>query len=73
MCRSPGRRARGRAHGRPPSQHDVDLLLPSEDVDRALEVLERVGLRTEVPPEGWPVKVFDGELLVDLIHDRAGW
>src|SRR5262245_7530355 len=44
------------ARGGPPSENDVDLLIREEDVDNAHRALEALGLRTEVPPEGWLVK-----------------
>lgn len=55
------------AHGGTASDHDVDFLLRERDVDQALDALDRAGFRTERPPEDWLVKVYDGDLLVDLI------
>lgn len=55
------------AHGGTASDHDVDFLLRESDVDQALDALARAGFRTERPPEDWLVKVYDGDLLVDLI------
>ena len=60
------------ARGGPPTDHDVDFLVREEDVERALDALEEVGMRTERPPEGWLVKAYDGEVLVDLIFHPAG-
>ena len=60
------------ARGGPPTDHDVDFLVREEDVERALEALEDAGMRTERPPEGWLVKAYDGEILVDLIFHPAG-
>ena len=60
------------ARGGPPTDHDVDFLVREEDVERALEALEEAGMRTERPPEGWLVKAYDGEILVDLIFQPAG-
>ncbi len=54
------------------SDHDVDLLISEEDVDRALAAVESAGLRTERPPEGWLVKAYDGDVLIDIIHSPAG-
>jgi hypothetical protein len=56
------------ARGGKPSEHDVDLLLREEDADRALEAFEAAGYRTERPPEGWLVKAYVDDVLVDLIH-----
>jgi hypothetical protein len=60
------------ARGGPESRHDLDFVLKEQDVDRALEALERVGMKTERPPENWLVKAWDGDILVDLIHHPSG-
>jgi hypothetical protein len=60
------------ARGGPPTDHDVDLLVREEDVERALAVLQAVGMRPERPPEGWLLKAWDGDVLVDLIFCPAG-
>jgi predicted nucleotidyltransferase len=59
------------ARGGPSSNHDVDLLLKPRDVDRAVAVLEELGMRTEKPPEGWLLKAYDGDVLIDLIFDPS--
>ena len=59
------------ARGGPFSDHDVDFLVKPDDVDRALEALEGAGMSTERPPEGWLVKAYDGDVLVDLIFAPA--
>jgi hypothetical protein len=56
------------ARGGVSSDHDVDFLLREEDVDATLEALARAGFRTERPPEDWLVKVWDRDVMVDLIH-----
>jgi hypothetical protein len=60
------------ARGGPESRHDLDLMIKEEDVDRALEALEAVGMRPERPPEEWLVKAWDGDVLVDLIFSPSG-
>jgi hypothetical protein len=60
------------ARGGPPTDHDVDLLLRERDAERAIEALEAAGLRPEEPPEGWLLKAWDGDVLVDLIFHPAG-
>ena len=60
------------AYGGPPTDHDVDFLLREADVERALETLADVGMRPERPPEGWLLKAWDGDILVDLIFEPAG-
>jgi predicted nucleotidyltransferase len=60
------------ARGGPESEHDLDLMLKQPDAERALEVLDAAGLRTERPPEGWLYKAYDGDVLVDLIFVATG-
>lgn len=60
------------ARGGPPTDHDVDLLLRERDVERAQEALAAAGFRIEQPPEGWLVKAWDGDVLVDLIFRPSG-
>jgi hypothetical protein len=60
------------ARGGPPTEKDIDLLIREADCDRALQALEQLGLQTERPPEGWLVKAFDADVLVDLIHRPSG-
>jgi hypothetical protein len=60
------------ARGGPPTEHDVDLVLQERDAERALSVLDTGGLRTGRPPEGWLVKAWDGDILVDMIFRPAG-
>jgi hypothetical protein len=60
------------ARGGTGSDHDVDLLVKEDDAERALAVLERAGLRGERPPEGWLLKAYDGDALIDLIFRPAG-
>jgi hypothetical protein len=55
------------ARGGGACDHDVDFLIRAEDADKALAALAEAGFRTEVPPEGWLVKVYDEDRLVDLI------
>lgn len=62
----------GWARGGPESNHDVDFLVRPEDAERALEALVAVGMRPEHPPEGWLVKAYDGDVLVDVIFAPSG-
>jgi Nucleotidyl transferase of unknown function (DUF2204) len=55
------------ARGGPPTEHDVDFVVREDDVDDALAALRKDGMRTEVPPEGWLVKAWCDDVLVDLI------
>jgi hypothetical protein len=60
------------ARGGPESEHDVDFLVRPEDADPALAALAAAGLRPERPPEGWLLKAYDGDVMVDLIFAPQG-
>ena len=60
------------ARGGPPTEHDVDFFVREEDAERALKALVDAGMRAERPPEGWLVKAYAGDQLVDLIYQPAG-
>ncbi len=60
------------ARGATALDHDVDIMIREEDVERAVEAVGQAGMRLERPPEGWLVKAFDGEVMVDLIFGPAG-
>jgi predicted nucleotidyltransferase len=56
------------ARGGPATEHDVDFIVRQDDAERALELLESAGFRTERPPEGWLFKAFDASgSMIDLI------
>ena len=54
------------------SDHDVDFLVKAADVDRAVGALEACGMRIERPPEGWLMKAFEGDVMLDVIFSPAG-
>ena len=60
------------ARGGPESVKDLDLVVKPSDAETALATLEGAGLRGEHPPEGWLLKAWDGEVLVDLIFEPRG-
>jgi predicted nucleotidyltransferase len=60
------------ARGGPETRHDLDLMIRPQDAERALQALVEVGMRPEDPPEDWLVKAWDGDTLVDLIHNPKG-
>jgi hypothetical protein len=60
------------ARGGPPTEHDVDFFVLPADAQRGLEALVEAGMKAERPPEGWLLKAWDGETLIDLIYSPAG-
>ena len=59
--------------GGPESDHDLDLMVKPEDAEEALQILARLGMRAEKPPEGWLYKAYDeGDVLVDVIFSPVG-
>ena len=60
------------ARGGARTEHDVDFFVKPEDAQRAQDVLAAAGLRPETPPEGWLLKAWDGDTLVDLIFEPMG-
>ena len=61
------------ARGGPETVNDVDLIVDPADIEKAAAALEATGMRKEVPPEGWLVKLWDGDVLIDLIHTVTGY
>src|SRR3954452_19031440 len=55
------------ARGGPETQHDLDLMIKEEDVERALTALEEAGMKREIPPEDWLPKALGGGIPVDPI------
>jgi hypothetical protein len=60
------------ARGGPETNNDLDFIVRPEDAERALDALVAVGMRPERPPEGWLVKAYDDDILVDLIFEPNG-
>ena len=61
------------ARGGPETEHDVDILVKPKDAERAQRALVEAGMRPEKPPEDWLLKVYDDDVLVDLIfHPQGG-
>jgi predicted nucleotidyltransferase len=59
-------------YGAPESSHDVDFMVREQDAQRAQDVLVQHGMKPEDPPEDWLLKVYDGDVLVDLIFRPEG-
>jgi hypothetical protein len=60
------------AHGGPATEHDIDLVITAEDAETALAALHAAGFRVDHPPEGWLVKAWYDDVLIDLIVDPKG-
>jgi hypothetical protein len=60
------------AHGGPPTEHDIDLMIREPDAELALSALRDAGLRVTEPPEGWLVKAWHDGVLIDLIFAPKG-
>ena len=60
------------ARGGPETEHDVDILVKPEHAEPAQAALAKAGMRAEKPPEGWLLKAYDGDVLIDLIFDPQG-
>ena len=60
------------ARGGPAPYNDVDFAVRELDGQRGLQALADAGMRPERPPEGWLLKAWDGDVLVDLIWDFSG-
>jgi Uncharacterised nucleotidyltransferase len=60
------------ARGGPAPCNDLDFAIPEEHAEAAERALAEYGMRTERPPEGWLLKAWDGEVLIDLIWDLEG-
>ena len=61
------------ARGGPATSHDLDFVIRERDAERAVAVLEAIGMRREDPPEDWLLKAWDDNgVLVDLIFGPAG-
>jgi predicted nucleotidyltransferase len=59
-------------YGAPESDHDVDFMVRESDARAAQEVLAAEGMKPVDPPEDWLLKVYDGDVLVDLIYRPEG-
>jgi Uncharacterised nucleotidyltransferase len=60
------------ARGGPAPYNDVDFAVREQDGERGLQALADAGMRPERPPEGWLLKAWDRDVLVDLIWDFSG-
>ena len=59
------------ARGGPETCNDVDFLVGPPDAERAQAALSAAGMDPERPPEGWLLKVYDEDTLVDLVFEMA--
>ena len=58
--------------GGPATDHDVDFYVKPDDAPRAQEALVAIGMRPHDPPEDWLLKVYDNDVLIDLIFRPSG-
>lgn len=59
------------ARGAGPPVKDVDFVLLEEDVGKAATAMDADGMQVENPPEGWLIKAYDGDRVIDLIFKLA--
>lgn len=60
------------ARGGPEPSHDVDFLIAEADAERCATILRAAGFTVEQPPEDWLFKVFDGDVMIDVLHRMGG-
>lgn len=60
------------ARGAPLSRNDVDLMVPPADAERAVAALAAQGMEVASVPETWLRKVWDGNVMVDLLTSLLG-
>lgn len=60
------------ARGASLPMHDVDFVIHEADTRAVARAFEARGMRVEVPPEGWLIKAYDENRMVDLIFRLAG-
>jgi hypothetical protein len=60
------------ARGAMPSTHDVDFVIREADAEEAARAFEAQGMRVEIPPEGWLIKAYDDDRMIDLIFRLSG-
>lgn len=60
------------ARGAGPPAHDIDFVIGEQDADAAGKTLADCGMRIVHPPEGWLIKAYDGDSMLDLIFRLAG-
>ena len=60
------------ARGAALPMHDVDFLIVETDKDAAAAAFESSGMRVARPPEGWLIKAYDEDRMIDLIFRLSG-
>ena len=60
------------ARGGPESSNDLDVMVKTQDAERALEALGKAGMRTERPHEEWLFKAYDEDVLIDIVFEPVG-
>ena len=60
------------ARGAPAPRNDIDFVICERDAERAEQALAAAGMRIERPPEGWLLKAWDDDVMIDLIWELEG-
>jgi hypothetical protein len=60
------------ARGAAPPVHDVDFVIVEADAGAAAQALAATGMTVQRPPEGWLIKAFDADQMLDLIFCLGG-
>src|SRR5258708_10955530 len=60
------------ARGASLPMHDVDFVIREKDAEAAARAFEARGMRVEIPPEGWLIKTYDDDRMVDIIFQLSG-
>src|SRR5205807_9656098 len=60
------------ARGAAPPVHDVDFVIVEADAETAAHALADGDMTVRRPPEGWLIKAFDGDQMIDLIYCLGG-
>jgi Uncharacterised nucleotidyltransferase len=60
------------ARGAAVPTHDIDFLIGESDAQAAATALAARGMRIAEPPEGWLIKAFEDDRMIDLIFSLSG-
>lgn len=60
------------ARGASLPMHDVDFVIREKDAEAAARAFQAREMRVEIPPEGWLIKAYDDDRMVDIIFRLSG-